>query len=240
MLPFLIAIVSGGVLYGLGIRHGYSLLSFSLSIFVLSTIFIEFVRGTRARHAMRKESYIVALGKLIWQNKRRYGGYFVHIGVVLIFLGITGSSAFKVEKEAHLLKGESIDLRNYTITYESMVQYPTANKLVTAATLSVWLDGKKYGSLNPAIETHEHADVQTTSEVAIRTTLKEDIYAILAGYEDESLGATFKLIISPLMAWIWIGSIVLSIGTIVVMLPDRREKERLRIKYAREVFDYEI
>jgi cytochrome c-type biogenesis protein CcmF len=239
LLPFLTAIAGGGILYASGIRHGFSLLSFSLSIFVLSTIIIEFVRGTRARHAMRKEPYIVALGKLIWQNKRRYGGYFVHIGVVLIFLGITGSSAFKVEKEAHLMKGESIDLRNYKITYESLVQYPTANKLVTAATLSVWRDGKKYASLNPAIETHEHAEVQTTSEVAIRTTLKEDIYAILAGYEQDSFGATFKLIISPLVAWIWIGSVVLSLGTIVVMLPDRREKERLRLKYSREVVNYE-
>ncbi len=239
MLPFLIALAGGITLYAAGIGRGYSLLSFSLSILVLTTIAIEFIRGVRARHAMKDEPRIVALGKLIWQNKRRYGGYFVHIGIVLIFIGITGSSAFKVEKEAHLSRGESVKLRNYTIAYENTAQYPTANKIVTAATLSLWRDGEKIGSLNPAIETYEHAEVQTTSEVAIRTTLKEDIYVILAGYEPESLAATFKLIIRPLMAWIWIGGVMLAIGTIVAMLPDRREKERLRIKYAREVFDYE-
>ncbi|MGQ9629055.1 MAG: heme lyase CcmF/NrfE family subunit [bacterium] len=240
LVPFIIALLGGALLFAVGVRHGYTWLSFTLSIFVLSTIGSEFLRGVRARHNMASENYLVALARLIWRNKRRYGGYIVHVGMVLIFLGITGSSAFKVEREVHLSRGESVELRDYTIAYESLVQYPTANKEVVAATLSVYRGGRRLGSLSPAIETYKHEEEHTTSEVAIRSTLKEDLYAILAGYEPDGSAATFKLIVSPLVAWIWIGGAVLSLGTVIVMLPDRRERERLQVKYAREVFEDEV
>lgn len=235
LLPFVIAVAGSIGLYAAGIRKGVSLTAISICIFVLATIIIEFVRGTRARRKMSGEGSVVAFFRLIWRNKRRYGGYFVHIGIVLIFLGITGSSAFKVEKEINLLKGESVELRDYTITYENLAQYPTATKEVVSATLSIDQGSDRILTLSPAIEVHGGADGQTSSEVAIKSTLKEDIYAILAGYEKDGASATFKLIISPLVAWIWIGSIMLCLGTIVVMLPDRREKKMLEVKYSREV-----
>jgi cytochrome c-type biogenesis protein CcmF len=239
LIPVFVAVAGCIGLIAAGIRHRYSLLSFTLVIFVLVTIVLEFVRGVRLRRKLKGENPVVALAKLIWRNKRRYGGYFVHVGIVLIFLGITGSAAFKVEREVRLSKGESVALRDYTITYESLVQYPTANKEIIAATLSVYQNGQRFGSLNPSIEKYSHGDMQTASEVAIRTTLKEDLYAILAGYEPEGRSATFKLIINPLVVWIWIGGLVLSLGTIVIMLPDRREKKKLQIKYSREVAEDE-
>ncbi len=235
LLPFLIAVAGSIGLYAAGVREGVALTAISICIFVLATIVIEFIRGTRARRKMSGENYVVAFFRLIWRNKRRYGGYFVHIGIVLIFFGITGSSAFKVEKEINLLKGESVELRGYTITYENLAQYPTATKEVVSATLSIDQGSGHIVTLSPAIEVHGGADGQTASEVAIKSTLKEDIYAILAGYEQDGSSATFKLIISPLIAWIWIGAIMLCAGTIVVMLPDRREKKRLEVKYSREV-----
>lgn len=240
LLPLIITLLGGAGLFAVGIRHGYSLLSFTLVIFVLTTIWIEFFRGMRARHDLMSENYLKALGMLVWRNRRRYGGYIVHIGMVLIFLGITGSSAFKTEKEVNLSRGESTELRDYTITYETLVQYQTANKDVTAATLSVYRGGRRLGSLSPAVEKHKGLKEQTASEVAIRSNLREDLYAILVGYDPDGSEATFKLLINPLVAWIWLGGLVLSLGTILVMLPDRREKERLKVKYAREVLSDEV
>ncbi len=236
LLPFLIAVAGSIGMYAAGVREGVPLTSFSILLFVFATIVIEFVRGTRARRKMSGESSIVAFFRLILRNKRRYGGYIVHIGIVLIFFGITGSTAFKVEKEINLSKGESVELGDYTFTYENLARYPTATKEVVSATLKIDKGNGRLVTLNPAIEVHGGPDGQTSSEVAIKSNLKEDLYAILAGYEQDGTSATFKLVILPLVAWIWIGSLMLFAGTIVVMLPDRREKKRLEVKYSREVF----
>ena len=238
MAPLIVSLVGAAGLYLAGIRHSYALLTFTIALFVVTTIFLEFLKGVNARHGIKAESYPVAFAKLVWGNKRRYGGYIVHVGMVLIFVGIAGSSAFKISKEVFLEKGEQTSLGDYTITFENLSRYPTQNKEVTAATLSLERSGRRIGFLSPAIETYTHGSVKTATEVAIRSTLREDFYAILAGVEEnETAAATFKLIINPLVAWIWIGGAVLAAGTILVMLPDRRERKRLRIKYTREAVE---
>ncbi len=238
--PFIIALAGGVVLFAVGIRKVYPLIAFTLCIFVLSTIVLEYLRGVNARRKMTSENYLTAFTRLIWRNKRRYGGYIVHIGMVLIFLGIAGS-AFNAEKEVNMSRGESVRLRDYKITYEKLVSYPTKSKDVVSATLSISRGGKRLGFLSPSIETYKgQGETQTGTEVAIRSSLKEDLYIILAGYKPDGVSASFKLIINPLVNWIWIGGFVLALGTIVVMLPDRREKRRLLIKYSREVFSDEI
>jgi cytochrome c-type biogenesis protein CcmF len=156
---------------------------------------------------------------MVNRNKRRYGGYIVHVGVVLIFVGITGS-AFKVEKQATVNKGESFTIKNYTLRYETLTRYPTANKEVVAASLSVFNGGEKMGVLYPEKNFHQGHD-QPATEVAIHSTLKEDIYVVLAGYEEDTV--TFKVLVTPLVIWIWIGGTVMALGTIFAMLPDRRK-----------------
>ncbi len=240
LVPLIVTIFGGIVLLMAGINFGYTWISFTLCIFVLITIFFEFLRGVRARNKMNSENYFTSFGKLIWRNKRRYGGYVIHIGIVLIFLGITGSAAFKIEREVYLYQGDSVEILNYKITYEELVQYPTENKEVTSATLSIFKDHKKIGSLNPAVENYKYINEQTVSEVAIRSTLREDLYIILAGYEPDGSAATFKIIINPLISWIWIGGLVIFFGTIFVILPDKREKGKLRIKYSKKVLSNEI
>ena len=116
------------------------------------------------------------------------------------------------------------------------MEYPTENKEVVAATLSIDKHGTRLGYLSPAIEMYNNVEQQRTSEVAIRSTLMEDLYTILADYEEDGSGATFKVIINPMVAWIWYGGIMLAIGTLLVMLPDKRERRRLQIKYSQEVF----
>ena len=238
LVPALIALAGGICLFILGIRKVYPMISFVLSIFVVCTILTDFFRGVWARKKSTGENFGAAIGRLVWKNKRRYGGYIVHIGMALIFLGITGS-AFKLETESRLSEGQSMTLSDYTITFENLVQYPTASKDVVAATLSVYQGGRRLGSLSPAIERYKKPEEHTNSEVAIRSTLREDLYAILAGYEEDGSAVTLKMVVNPLVAWIWLGGLVLALGTIFVMLPDKREKRLSQIKYAREVFTHE-
>ena len=234
LTPLVVALIGGTGLFLAGIRHGFALLTFTIAFFVTATIVLEFINGVNARRSLKSERFFTALVRLIWRNKRRYGGYVVHFGMVLIFVGITGSSAFRTSKEIHLKKGETTTLRNYSVTFEALTQFPTENKEVTSATLSLEKDGKWIGYVSPSIDTYNHGTVQNASEVAIKSTLKEDFYVILAGYETNEIAATFKLIINPLVIWIWIGGAVMAAGTFLVMLPDRRDRKRMRIKYTRE------
>ncbi len=233
LYPFIITIIGGIIIFGWTIQHPWALTSFTLSIFVVATIIMEFIRGTKVRREMKREGYLKSFFNLIRRNERRYGGYIIHIGIVLIFVGITGSSAFKSEKLVTLEKGESLTIKGYELKYENFSSYPTQDRYVTAATLSVYRKGKKLGTLRPEKNLYRNQE-QPTTEVAIRSTLVEDLYVILVQYEEDGR-ATFKVLINPLIVWIWIGGfVVLAGGAIVVMWPNKREKQRLALSYARE------
>lgn len=238
LYPFIVAIIGGIIVFRWTIQHPYALVSFTLSIFVAATIIIEFFRGSKVRREMRREGHLKSFFNLIRRNKRRYGGYIIHIGIVLIFVGITGSSAFKSEKLVTLKKGESLTIKDYELRFENLSSYPTQNKYVTAATLSVYRKGKKLGTLRPERNLHRNQE-QPTTEVAIRSTLVEDLYVILAQH-DEDGRATFKVLINPLIVWMWIGGFVLAGGAMIVMWPDKREKRWLAFSYARELIKDEI
>jgi cytochrome c-type biogenesis protein CcmF len=186
------------------------------------TLILEFVNGTKTRHKVFKENYLRAFWNLVVTNKRRYGGYIIHIGVVLTFFAITGS-AFNTEAQVSLRKGESFDVSKYKLRYDGITSYPTANKDAVIASLTLFNDGHKKGVLFPE-KSLFHGQDQATSEVAIHTTLKEDLYVILAGYDEEV--ATFKVLVNPLVIWLWIGGGVMTLGTIIVMLPDRRKRKK--------------
>jgi cytochrome c-type biogenesis protein CcmF len=121
LLPFVLSAVGGLVFYLLGIRHAYALISFTLSLFVMITIYLEFSQGASVRKKTTGEGLMRALWTIMNRNKRRYGGYIVHVGIVMIFVGVTGS-AFKVEKQATVKKGESFNIKNYTLRYDSLAR----------------------------------------------------------------------------------------------------------------------
>ena len=218
--------MGGGLLFIFGIRHISALVSFTLSIFVTAAILLEFIRGTRVRREMSGEGYLKAFFTLLRRNKRRYGGYIVHLGVILVFVGVTGK-AFKSEKVATLAQGESLTIKDYTLRYENRSEYPTQNKHVVATTLSVYKEGKKVGVLTPAKNFYKGQE-QPTTEVDVLSTLKEDLFIILAGYDEER--ATFKAIINPLIIWMWIGGYVLTLGGIIVLWPDKKRRKGTKKK----------
>ena len=238
LYPLIISVIGGVVILRWTIQHPYALISFVLAIFVAATIIIEFARGTKARKEMTKEGYLKSFFSLITRNKRRYGGYIIHIGMVCLFVGITGSSAFKVEKLETIRKGESFTIKDYQLELVGVDSYPTQNKYITSATIAVHREGKKIGTLRPEKNFYPSQE-QSFTEVALRSTLKEDLYVILTQYSEDG-SATFKVVVSPLIMWMWLGGVVLVAGTILAMWPGRREKLQLAMYYMREMKKDEI
>jgi cytochrome c-type biogenesis protein CcmF len=220
-IPALSAFVSAIVFFLLGVRHFYALLSFTLCVFVTATIVVEFHRGAVARGHTNNESYPVALWRLLMKNRRRYGGYIVHFGMVLLFFGVTGK-AFTTEVERQLQPNESLSLRNYELEYKGTRQFQDSNKMVIESTMIVKRDGKVLETIYP--QKHFYiVQQQPTTEVALFSNLREDLYVVLGEHQADTNAATFHVYLNPLVSWVWIGGMVLTIGTLITLLPDRRE-----------------
>ncbi len=203
----------------LSIKRIYVVAFFTLALFALSAILSKFIRGLKNR-SQSQNGYFKSLMTLIRRNRRRYGGYSIHIGVVVIFVAITGS-AFNAEHQLPLKKGESADIGDYTVRYDGWSKYSKPNKEVYVATLSVLRNGKQIGVLKPEKDYYKHEN-QITTEIALRSTLKEDLYAILVGYGDDADVAVFKFFVNPLVVWMWIGGVIMGLGSIAVMWPEKK------------------
>ncbi len=221
MKPVSISLAGLAIMLVFGIRHIYALISLTLSIFVTATIIAEFHRGARARMRTNAESYFLAVYNLLMKNKRRYGGYIVHFGIVVMFLGFTGK-AFDAEKEAHLKIGESTEIRGYSLTYLDMQTLEDANKIVWQAKMDVYVDGAKVKTIYPNKHFYKVQE-QPTTEVVLRSTLKEDLYVVLA-QPNEDQSAIFKIYINPLVNLVWGAGLIVTLGTIIILLPENKEK----------------
>src|SRR5213082_1865099 len=210
-----------------GMRDLYALMAIALGAFVAATVVQEFARGARARHRQYGEAYLLALGRLLGRNRRRYGGYIVHTGMVVLFIAFAGM-AFKTETEATLRPGESAVLKSpygwtYTFTHLGISQYDALNRQVTAATLEIARDGKRLGVLTT--EKRQHVDglgrptFQPSTEVGIRSDLREDLYVVLAGLVNGTEQEVFRFTINPLVWWVWYGGMIVALGGLIVMWP---------------------
>jgi cytochrome c-type biogenesis protein CcmF len=228
---FVVPLASGGValaaLLAAGVRDFYAIMALALAAFVAGTIVQEFYRGVRARRRMHGEALPVAFVRLIGRNRRRYGGYIVHAGILIYFAAFAGM-AFKVQREATLKPGESIELRSpfghtYRFTHVGISQYEALNRVVSAATVQVSLDGRPAGLLTS--EKRQHVDsfkrptFEPSTEVGIRSGLQEDLYLVFAGAVDGTEEAVYRFNINPLVWWVWFGGFVLAFGGIVTMWP---------------------
>lgn len=237
--PAGVGLVTLVLLLVFGMRHVYALISFTLCAFVLATILLEFVRGTWVRRQMTGENILKALVSLIWRNKRRYGGYIVHVGVILILIAVTGSNAFKQELQQTLKKGESLRISNYELTYDSFSSYDTNEKRVGQVTFVLKQDGRFLGTVKPIKEYYFSKD-QPWTRIDRYSTLSEDFYVALLDYSNETGEANIKIDINPLVTWLWIGSFVMGLGGLIAMWPDRREQRRLAARYERQARLHEV
>lgn len=215
----------------------FTYITFILCAFTLVSILKEFFKGALVRRDQYGGTFMGELAALTWRNKRRYGGYVVHIGVVLIFAGIAGSQAYGIHDQKHLKIGESMKLRNYTFTYEKLTAVEaTSVKTRVIAQIGVFRDNKRVWTGRPEKEYYKGQN-QPVSEVDVRSTIVEDVYLILADFrEDES--ATIKIYLNPMVSWLWTGGWVIAFGTMVCMWPDRLERRRrlTRMKKQEAIF----
>lgn len=224
LYPLIATVIGIIVMYFAGIKGIYVLIALSFCLFVVCTILLEVFRGLIARHRTSGKNYAAALAGMVWRNKPRYGGYIVHLGIIMIAIGIIGSTAYKVEESAVLQPGETMQINDYTLTYAGLNSYPTMTRSVVTATLDVYNGGgEKLAVMTPSKTYHINQE-QPVTDVAIRTTLLEDLYVILDRWSETS--ATFVVYVNPMMIWMWIGGGVLILGTVIAVWPDRREKRK--------------
>ncbi|MGH7680605.1 MAG: cytochrome c-type biogenesis CcmF C-terminal domain-containing protein, partial [Candidatus Eiseniibacteriota bacterium] len=159
---------------------------------------------------------------LVQKNKRRYGGYIVHWGVVLIFVGVLGSSVFQKESHQALRQGDSMGIGPYQLTLRGVEEKQIANASQTRASVDVGLHGKTIGVLHPAKAFYSKSQ-QPMTEVALRVTPAEDLYVIIGGVNDDG-SVSLQAYINPLVSFVWIGGIVMVFGTIIAL------GDRMRLK----------
>jgi len=207
------------ILVIVGIHQWYALIAILFCSFLIFATVFEWLRGIKARHRSRTENFLKTFIGLIRSNKSRYGAYIVHISIAFITIGIIGSSVYDVEKEAALLPGESMTINNYTLTYDGLDYHPTSSKMIFTASVSVYNQDSYIGTLTPQKYFHRSFN-QSVSEIAIRSTLIEDLYLILVGWDED--GTThFKALVNPLVIWIWIGGGLLLLGGLVAFWPGK-------------------
>jgi cytochrome c-type biogenesis protein CcmF len=211
-----------------GTRNWMALIGFWLVALVIAVTLYEFYRGVRARMQGRGENPLSALWQIARRNRRRYGGYIIHVGVVLMALGIMGIELFQTQTQGTLAAGESLSLSGYTITFKSLADFDhTDGRNVARAVVSVTKDSRDLGELYPRRD-YYYESQQSMTIPGVRSTLEDDLYVLLVDWQEVSAnGTTFKVFHNPLINWLWIGGLVFILGMLVAAWPDRDfESER--------------
>ena len=231
-IPGIASLVLVGALYALGVRHVYALISFGFCLFVALTVLMEFFKGARSIAAKAGMNLLRATVELTHRNTRRYGGYLVHMGIVLMFIGFTGH-AFNQAETRELNLGDSMQVGAYTLKMVDLQMGDTPVYQWHRATMQVSKGGAVLGTLEPEKRFYI-ASKQGTSEVGIRVRPNEDLYLNFGGMSDDNKRAIIQAYVFPLVSWIWIGGLVLIGGTFVCLVPSK-----IKMQYARtEVVGY--
>ena len=218
--PVLAALLTAGALVAAGVRVWSSGLCFALCAFVLGTIGQEFVRGAQVRSGATGGDLFTSLVGLVGRSHRRYGGYIVHLGIMLMFFGFAGEG-FKQEEQVLLKPGQEVRVGHFTVRHDALRVTSDAQKQMITGHVSVFADGEAIGTMTPARWFFARREDDPTTEVAIRRGLGEDLYIVLAGYDAATQSATYAVTVNPLVNWIWFGFGVMAIGTGLALVPER-------------------
>jgi cytochrome c-type biogenesis protein CcmF len=201
---------------------GWAILGLWLVAFTFSITLYDYGRAVWARHCRTGENLAVSFGRLAVRNRRRYGGYIIHLGVVLIALGVIGIEMFQTETQGTIKKGESLTLSGYTVTFRSLAEFDyAAGRNIARAVVEVWGDGRLLGELYPRRD-YYYAQQQPVTIPGVRSTMADDLYVILVDWQPISIsGATFKIYHNPLVNWVWLGGFIFILGTLVAAWPDK-------------------
>lgn len=226
VLPTIFSFIVGLILIWAGITSFYPVLSYVLCCFVVVSLMVEVRRGYKAiKSGVSDKSAVSVTKKLVKRNRVRYGGYIVHIGVIIAVIGITASMAHKVEREFALGIGESVNVGRFNLTLDNVAEKSAQNYMALQAKVKVKdkNTNESIAKLVPELRRYPR-NGESTTEVALRMGLKEDLYLVLAGLDNSGRRATFKIFINPLQVWLWFGVIIMVFGTLIV-LPNYKYKE---------------
>jgi cytochrome c-type biogenesis protein CcmF len=217
-----------------GYAPALGIITVVLVIFNLSTIAVEFAKGTAARMRVTKSDALESLLSLFSRHRRRYGGYIVHIGMALIFLAFVGN-VVKADRDATMRVGDEVQLGDYTVRFDAVRDEIARDKRELYADMTLTRNGQVVGVLHPArFDFNDYASLseegpssmKVTSEIFIRSTPLEDVYVALLNYDPERGVAAFKLVVLPFTWWFWFGGLVLIAGTMICLWPDEEPIER--------------
>lgn len=212
LIPAILAVAAMALMVVLGIQKAWAVIGYGVITLLLITHYLEFYRGVKARRKMTHESVPVALYRLMTKNRRRYGGYIVHLGIAFIAMGIIGSQNYDHETMKTIPIGESIEIDDYRINYDKLDQKSEGINDIVYADLTVFKNGKRLGNYEVEKVFYGNWD-QPSSEVALISSAKEDLYIILSAWEDDGR-ATFIVKVIPMMTWMWFGSFLIVVGSI--------------------------
>jgi cytochrome c-type biogenesis protein CcmF len=220
VVPVAIGILAAAVIFVLGVRSALALVSLALTIFVAATVALDFVRATRAR-LRTGEGPARAIGGLVVRHNRRYGGFLVHVGILVIAVGVTGSHAWSVQTEQTLKTGEAAELAGYQFRFEGLSASEESNHFKVTGRFTVSNGHLRDVVLLPAKKFYPR-DSAPIAYVDYRLGLTEDLYLVLGDFARDGSQATVKVQVNRLVSWIWLGGLIITLGTVLAVLPERK------------------
>jgi cytochrome c-type biogenesis protein CcmF len=219
--PVIGAVLAAGIAIfaGFGIESWAPIICFGFCAFTATTIAQEFWRGTQVRKRNTGSDLITSLLGMILRGRRRYGGYLVHMGIVLMFLGFAGQ-AYQKDEEVHLKPGQVAQFGHYGVRFDRIRHDEDRQKEMLTGEFTIFRNGQDLGRMMPARWYFAGRNGEFTTEVAIRRTAAEDLYITLGGVDFADGSGTFKLVVNPLVDWVWFGFILLALGTAIAMMPE--------------------
>jgi cytochrome c-type biogenesis protein CcmF len=219
--PVVIGLVSATVLRLAGIGSTLVAISLALTVFVAATIAVDVVRATRARRAMG-ERVLPALGGLLLRHNRRYGGFVVHLAVLVVAVGVIGSQTWSVHTETTLKRGEQAELGGYQIRFDGLRESQESNHGKVTGTFTV-VNGKAAGTVLEPAKKFYPQEQSPIAYVDYRLGFIDDIYLVLGDFARDGTSVTVKIQVNRMVSWIWLGGVVLTLGTVLSVLPERRK-----------------
>ena len=224
LIPGTAALLTVAVLLVVGIRQSYAVVGFGLCALVTASIVAEWVRGTIARRSSVGDNPAVGFVRLILANRPRYGGYIVHLAVVMVALGVVGQSFYGVQRDVALMPGESVTVQGYTLEYVDTTALAFSDRTEFRTTVEVYRDGELLETMHPQRTFHPAFNMAST-RAAIRSTPVEDFYVVPSeNREDGAVG--FRILVNPLVWWMWVAGPVMIFGTVIALWPTRAPVRR--------------
>ena len=204
-----------------GVRDVYALLVFGFGAFALATVVREFWRGADARVRSKDENVAVALARVVSSNGHRYGGYISHAGLVIAAIGIAASSAFKTEREVTLTPGQSVTVGAFTARFDQVWGRQEPQRTTIGADVTLLIGARIVGHLEPTQHFYASSD-EPVPTPSVRSSLARDVYINLMAFQEDGSSATLKVLVEPMVIWIWLGGLIVCLGAGIALWPRRK------------------